>query len=58
MVASLSSAVGAWLIPSGNAQLQEVLQYCAPVLGEDALGMKLHAPDRQGLVPHTHDLAR
>ena len=27
------------------------------VLGEDGLGMELHAFDREFAVPHTHDLA-
>ena len=36
-------------------QVQEVLQDLPPVLGEDALRMKLHAPDRELLVPHAHD---
>jgi hypothetical protein len=37
--------------------LQEVAQHRVAVLGEDALGVELHALDRQLLVAHAHDLA-
>jgi hypothetical protein len=37
--------------------LQEVLQHRVPVLGEDGLGMELHALDGQLRVAHAHDLA-
>jgi hypothetical protein len=37
--------------------LQEVLQHRVAVLGEDGLGVELHAFDGQFLVAHAHDLA-
>ena len=35
---------------------EEVLQDGPAFLGEDAFGMKLHAPNGQRLVPNAHDL--
>ena len=40
-----------------GALLQEVLQHRVAMLGEDGLGMELHALDGQRLVAHAHDLA-
>ena len=41
----------------GNEQspLQKIPQHIMPMLGQDRLGMELHAFDIQRLVPHAHD---
>src|SRR5438552_13722378 len=52
-----------WRIPlfatfmSSDAQPHEIAHNLSAILGQDAFGMKLHAPDREVLVPHAHDLA-
>src|SRR5436853_567531 len=39
-----------------SLEFEEILQDLAAVLRQDALGMKLHAPDWQLLMAHAHDL--
>ena len=41
----------------GVGEFEKILQHQVPVLGGDALGMKLHAMDRQALMHHAHDQA-
>src|SRR5690606_6404341 len=40
----------------GRSALQEVLEQCVAVLGEDRFGMELHALDRMRAVAQAHDL--
>jgi hypothetical protein len=40
-----------------SLQLEKILQNLPPALRENALRMKLHAPDGQFLVLHAHDFA-
>src|SRR5579883_3186652 len=59
------AAGGRWLLCSGGlllllrrvlaGDLEEVLQDLVAVLRGDALGVELHAVDRQALVPQPHD---
>ena len=37
--------------------MEKIAQQRVPVLGEEGLGMELHALDRQAPVPHAHDFA-
>src|SRR6188768_3149259 len=52
-----TAAVAGGRSGSLNGHSEEVAEYLAAVLGEDRLGMELHALDRQLAVPDRHDLA-